>query len=88
MPKIAKKQLKSKQVFARLIAGSTSQTTEGVSTVRSDVSTSVRSAAETSEAIEAAGTARRSPGSVERIAHPPEGFKISVNITYILNFYE
>ena len=83
MPKIAKKQLKSKQIFARLIAGSSSQTTEvreGVSSARSEVLSSVPAGS--------AGSARRSPESVERIAHPPEGYKITANISFILNLYK
>jgi hypothetical protein len=75
MPKIAKKQLKSKQIFARLIAGSTSQSevNEGVTSGRNEALT-------TSERREAAGTVRRSLETVERISHPPEGIQISGNI--------
>jgi len=84
MPKIAKKQLKSKQIFARLIAGSTSQhseVSEGVTSGRSEALTSVRREAITSERREAAGSVRRSPESLERISHFPKGIQISGNIS-------
>ena len=90
MPKIAKKQMKSKQIFARLIAGSSSQTTEGreeITSARTEVLSSARIEAETTETIEAAGSARRSPKDVENVLHPSEGFKITSNFLDIFNLY-